>query len=125
MPDNTFSRRDFTRILGVGAALAAAPPIVRAAAAPPQPVLLNSNENPYGPSPAAMRAMRDVLGRMARYPDSEEEALADYLAHLHGVATDQVLLGIGSRDILRLAASAYLRPGRTAVVADPTFEIIA
>ena len=43
---------------------------------------------------------------------------------MHGVAADQVLVGIGSSDILRLAASAYLKPGRTVVVADPTFEII-
>ena len=125
MPDLSFSRRDFTRILGVGAALAAAPPILRAAAAPAPTVLLNSNENPYGPSPAAMRAMRDAIGRVSRYPDGEEEALAEDIAHMHGVAGDQVLLGIGSSDILRLAASAYLGPGRTAVVAEPTFEIIA
>jgi histidinol-phosphate aminotransferase len=47
------------------------------------------------------------------------------LAHLHGVAAEQILLGIGSSDLLRLAASAFLGPGRTAVMADPTFEIIA
>lgn len=125
MPDNTFSRRDFTRILGVGAALAAVPPVVRAASTPVQTVLLNSNENPYGPSSAAMQAMREALLRVARYPDSEEESLGADLARLHGVAEDQVLLGIGSSDILRLAASAFLGLGRTAVVADPTFEIIA
>lgn len=124
MPEHNVSRRDFTRILGAGAVVAALPSVVRAAAAT-QPVLLNSNENPYGPSPAAARAMRDAIVRMARYPDAEEEALLNDLAALHGVAPAQILLGIGSSDILRLVASAYLRPGNTAVVADPTFEIIA
>jgi histidinol-phosphate aminotransferase len=125
MPENNFSRRDFTRILGVGALVAAAPPVLRAAAGPATTVLLNSNENPWGPSPAAMRAMQDALARVARYPDSEEESLVNDLARMHGVGADQVLLGVGSSDILRLAADAYLAPGKTAVTADPTFEIIA
>lgn len=72
-----------------------------------------------------MRAMRDVLQRVARYPDVEEELLLNDLARFHGVSTGEVLLGTGSSDILRLAASAFLGPQRTAVMADPTFEIIA
>jgi len=124
MLNDAVSRRAFSRLLGAGAVLAAVPPIVRAAA-PASEVRLNANENPYGPSPAAMNAMREALIVAARYPDAQEEALVADLAHLHGVATDQILLGIGSSDLLRLAASAFLGPGRTAVMADPTFEIIA
>lgn len=89
------------------------------------PRRLNSNENPYGPSPAAMRAMRDTMQRAARYPDAEEEALLNDVASSHGVSTDQVLLGTGSSDILCLAASAFLGAGSTAVIAEPTFEVIA
>lgn len=119
------SRRDFARVLSAGALLAAAPRVVVAAASSAPMVRLNSNENPYGPSPGAMRAMTSSLAQAWRYPDEQEEGLAGDLARLHGVGTDQVLLGIGSSDILRLACSAFLGPGRTAVTADPSFEIIA
>jgi histidinol-phosphate aminotransferase len=124
MLNDAVSRRTFSRFVGAGAVLASLPPVIRAATATKE-VRLNSNENPSGPSSAAMRAMRDAIGVARLYPDSEEEGLTNDLAHLHGVATDQILLGIGSSDLLRLAASAFLGPDRTAVMADPTFEIIA
>jgi histidinol-phosphate aminotransferase len=125
MGNNAFSRRDFARVLGAGAALAAVPRIALAATSAGPMVRLNSNENPYGPSEAAMRAMTATLAQAWRYPDEQEEALVHDLAALHGVTTDQILLGIGSSDHLRLACSAFLGPGRTAVTADPSFEIIA
>jgi histidinol-phosphate aminotransferase len=124
MSNHAVSRRTFSQVLGASALLAAVPPIVRAAS-PTTEVRLNANENPFGPSPAAMRAMTEALSLAPRYPDAQEEGLVADLAHLHGVTTDQILLGIGSSDLLRLAASAFLGPGRTAVMADPTFEIIA
>jgi histidinol-phosphate aminotransferase len=124
MLNDAVSRRAFSRILGASAVLTAVPPIVRAAS-PASEVRLNANENPYGPSPAVMNAMREALTLAARYPDAQEAALVADLAHLHGVAPEQILLGIGSSDLLRLAASAFLAPGHTAVMADPTFEIIA
>jgi histidinol-phosphate aminotransferase len=69
--------------------------------------------------------MRELVGQAGRYPDEQEEALAKDLAALHGVSVEEILLGIGSSDILRLACSAFLGPGRTAVTADPSFEIVA
>lgn len=111
------SRRHFARLIGAGAALAAVPSI----AAPNARVLLNSNENPHGPSPAALRAMRDAMADVFRYPDDAEGALAEAVAAQHGVSTSEVLLGNGSSDILRLAAFAF--PG-TLVTATPTFEAL-
>ena len=73
----TLSRRAFAQILGAGAA-AAALPLPRLFAVPPlKPALvrLNANENPYGPSPAAIGAMRDAFGMSSRYPDDEADAL--------------------------------------------------
>jgi histidinol-phosphate aminotransferase len=124
MLNQPVSRRAFSRVLGASALLTAVPSIVRADA-PPTVLRLNANENPYGPSPAATRAMTEAIRVAARYPDEQEEALVADLAQLHGVATNQILLGIGSSDLLRLASSAFLGAGRTAVIADPTFEIIA
>jgi histidinol-phosphate aminotransferase len=116
-----FSRRHFARLLGAGAAVAAFPSVI-ARGAPGAPVLLNSNENPYGPSAAAMKAMRDALGEVFRYPDDAESALAETVARHHGLSTSEVLLGNGSSDILRLAAAAFLGTGRKLVTANPTFE---
>jgi histidinol-phosphate aminotransferase len=114
------SRRHFGRLLGAGAAVAAFPSVL-ARTAPGAPILLNSNENPHGPSPAAMRAIRDQLGEVFRYPDDAEENLASAIAKLHGVTTRELLLGNGSSDILRLAAFAF--PGKL-VTATPTFEAL-
>jgi histidinol-phosphate aminotransferase len=146
------SRRRFAQLLGVGAAAAgaggwrtAAAASARAAWAPeaarrggpglqavPAPgsartgpeavVRLSSNENPYGPSPAAFDAMRDAFGLAWRYPDEHGDALARDIARLHDVDTRQVLLGAGSSEILMLGAVAFTGPGRPAVAAEPTFE---
>jgi histidinol-phosphate aminotransferase len=87
-------------------------------------VRLSSNENPYGPSPAAFDAMRGAFDLAWRYPDEHAEALVEDLARLHGVEATQVLLGAGSSEILVLAAVAFTAPGRPAVAAEPTFEAL-
>ena len=125
------SRRGFTRLLGAGAAAAAfGPAALLSARRPlgahaPAPVRLSSNENPYGPSPAALRAMTDAFGLAWRYPDEHADALVAALAKLHGVAPEWILLGNGSGEILKLCAAALVGPGRKLVVADPTFEALA
>jgi histidinol-phosphate aminotransferase len=111
------SRRRFNMLLGATAAMSAVP----ALAQPSRTILLNSNENPLGPSPAAMRAVRDSLSTVFRYPDDAENELMEAVAHAHGVSTSEVLLGNGSSDILRLAASAFR--GKL-VTATPTFEAL-
>jgi histidinol-phosphate aminotransferase len=115
----SLSRRTFARLAATGAAVAAFPPAV---AKPAKKVMLNSNENPYGPSPAAMQAMREAMAESFRYPDDAETALAEAVARVHGMTTDEVLLGNGSSDILRLAAAAFLGKGTKLVTALPTFE---
>jgi histidinol-phosphate aminotransferase len=123
----TFTRRAFAQVLGAGAAAAALPfpRLVFAKTPPLSLVRLNANENPYGPSPAAITAMRDWMSMSSRYPDEQADALADDVAKLHGVSTDDVLLGDGSSEILKLVAAAYTSPSRSVVIADPTFEAIA
>src|SRR6185436_6310370 len=120
MRETTFSRRDFALLLCTATAAAAVPRIV--SAAPAKEVRLSANENPYGPSPAAMRAIRDGLGDVFMYPFDAEERLTEAIAKMHGLATTEVLLGNGSSDILRLAAAAF---PKKLVCAEPTFESIA
>jgi len=91
----------------------------------PKDVLqLNSNENPYGPSTAAREAMTRSQEVAARYPDYQEDEVRSALARAHGVTPEQVLLGCGSGDILRMADGAFLAPDRKVVVAEPTFEAV-
>jgi len=126
MLDNTnVSRRAFAQLLGAGAAVAALPFPIAAAPRSNGAVRLSANENPYGPSPAAMRAMRESLGDAWRYPDEAGDALIESIAKLHGLSTDQVILGDGSSEVLKVAALTFLDRDRPLVVADPTFEAIA
>ena len=126
------TRRQFTSALGagLGAALADGPFLARRAeAARPafaaaDGIRLNSNENPYGPSPAALQAMNRAESTAARYPDRDEERLTEAIAKLHGVEPDRVVLGCGSGEVLQMADMAFLGPGRKVVVAEPTFEAV-
>jgi histidinol-phosphate aminotransferase len=159
MPENnSLSRRRFAQLLGVGAAIVATrPSIVLPAVASKRTigspasatiVRLSSNENPYGPSPMAAKAMANAFDLAWRYPDEHAEILIDMLAKHNGVKTEQILLGDGSGEILKLCASAFTGsmtndrqpielarptrgpaltfvPGRgRLIVADPTFEAI-
>jgi len=88
-------------------------------------IRLDRNENPYGPSNKAIEAIRASLGLCNRYPRGEYEALTEKIAYSHNVKPQQVILGAGSREILWVAAKAYLSTGKRLVLASPTFEAIA
>jgi histidinol-phosphate aminotransferase len=127
MNSPTLSRRAFSKFAGVTAAYAALQPRHRvvAATSPPNIVRLSSNENPYGPSPAALKAMTDSFSLAWRYPDEHADMLVDELARVNNVSGDQILLGDGSGEILKLSAAAFTSKDKKLVVANPTFEAIA
>jgi histidinol-phosphate aminotransferase len=87
------------------------------------PVLLNSNENPYGPFPSVL-AMRDPFSGANRYPDHRSEAIRNLLASQAKVSDDRVVTGCGSTEILRMAANAFCGPRKNLVTASPTFEAL-
>jgi len=142
----SISRRNFARLLGAGAACAVARPVLSLGGQPPgqspaapspraaSVVRLSSNENPYGPSAKALKAMNDAFDLACRYPSEHADSLVEMLAKINGVNRDQILLGDGSTEILKLCAETFTgpsangkngSPGRgTLVVADPTFEAI-
>jgi histidinol-phosphate aminotransferase len=86
-------------------------------------VKLASNENPLGPSPAALKAVRDVLEGLHRYPDGAGVALRAAIAARFEVRPDQVILGNGSDEVVALLCNVLLSPGDEAVLAAPTFGI--
>jgi histidinol-phosphate aminotransferase len=87
-------------------------------------IRLSANENPYGPSPAALKAMTEAFSIAWRYPDEHADALVTELARVNGINSENILLGNGSGEILKLAAAAFTGPSKRLVVADPTFEAI-
>ena len=126
MINSTLSRRSFSKLMGVSAAYAALRPVEVNASWPTANIVrLSSNENPYGPSPAALKAMTDGFSLAWRYPDEYADMLAEELARQHTVPADQVLLGDGSGEILKLSAAAFTGRDKKIVIANPTFEAIA
>ena len=131
----SISRRKFAQLLGISAATVVVRPPV-SFAKPTQSVTtplaedggivrLSANENPYGPCPKALQAMTDSFGLACRYPDEHNNVLIDKLAKLNGVNHDQILLGDGSGEILKLCAETFTGPQNGKLVAaDPTFEAI-
>src|SRR5216110_2003802 len=127
----SISRRKFAHLLGASAAAAFVRPAFSSAklsehiGATGGIVRLSANENPYGPSPKALKAMTDSFGLACRYPDEHNNVLIDKLARLNGVNHDQILLGDGSSEILKLCAETFTDKERGKLVAaDPTFEAI-
>ncbi len=86
-------------------------------------VKLASNENPLGPSPRALDAIRAELAQLTRYPDGNGFELKQKLATRCGVTPAQVTLGNGSNDILDLVARAWLAPGLNAVFSQYAFAV--
>ena len=86
-------------------------------------VKLASNENPLGPSPKALEAIRAELAELTRYPDGNGFELKTKLAARCGVSPAQVTLGNGSNDILDLVARAWLTPGLNAVFSQYAFAV--
>lgn len=128
MTNQLLSRRSFSKLAGAGVAVAALGSVSRIDASSvsrANVVRLSSNENPYGPSPAALKAMTDGFSLAWRYPDEHADVLAEELARMHGVPGEQVLLGDGSGEILKLCAATFTGRDKKIVIANPTFEAIA
>lgn len=84
-------------------------------------VKLASNENPLGPSPLALEAMRTAGLQSHIYPEPSAPALRQALAAVAGLPADWLFVGNGSDEILRLLAASYIQPGDRAVVPDCSF----
>jgi len=86
-------------------------------------VKLNTNENPYGPSPRAIEAIRGEVGEDLRlYPDPEAELLKQAVAKAHGLDVRQVFVGNGSDEVLAHAFLALLKHPRPILFPDITYS---
>src|SRR5436853_3085461 len=138
----SISRRKFAQLLGAGAAVAivkpafslatetvASPPVGRsrpqATSTSTGVVRLSSNENPYGPSPKALKAMTDSFGLSCRYPDVHNDELIDALAKLSGVDREQSVLGHGSSEMRQWCAEAFTgQTGGSLAQAHASFQAV-
>ena len=88
-------------------------------------VKLSSNEGAFGPLPAAVAAFEAAVAQLNRYPDGGGVPLREALAERHGVAVEQVVLGNGADELIRLCAVATLDPGDAAAFPWPSFPSYA
>jgi histidinol-phosphate aminotransferase len=88
-----------------------------------EPIKLASNENPIGPSPRAIQAIKQALPELNRYPDGASWALTHKIAERHRIGADHIFLGTGSVEIINLLANLFLRPGLNAVFPAHSFAI--
>lgn len=86
-------------------------------------IKLNTNENPYPPSPKALKAIQDAADeRLRLYPDPEAVQLRRALAKYYGLKPEQVFCGNGSDEVLGLCFYAFFSPGKKVVFPDITYS---
>lgn len=86
-------------------------------------IKLASNENPFGPSPLALKAAHAALEQSELYPDGGCFALRRKLSQVWGLSPDQFVIGNGSNEILELIGHAFIRAGDEVVMGGPSFVV--
>jgi histidinol-phosphate aminotransferase len=99
------------------------PPSEDSGESQPPLIKLDSNENPFGPSPLAIEAMQSALAGAHLYPDDDCAELRRKLAGHHAVPIEQVLVTAGSTEMLALLCQTLLAPGLNAVTSERSFII--
>jgi len=86
-------------------------------------VKLNTNENPYPPSPNVKKLLDDFdCGKMRLYPDPEASVLVDAIAENYGVKPEQVFVGVGSDDVISMAFLTFFNSDKPVLFPDVTYS---
>ncbi len=86
-------------------------------------IKLNTNENPYPPSPAVIQTLREFDSASLRlYPDPEAKILVNALAETYGVKSSQVFVGVGSDDVLSIAFMTFFNGNKPVLFPDVTYS---
>jgi histidinol-phosphate aminotransferase len=86
-------------------------------------IKMASNENPFGPSPKAVKAMQAVLAESNFYPDNDASELRQKLAEHHNVRPEQIVPTAGSTALLGIVARTLLSPGLNAITSERSFIV--
>lgn len=105
----------------VGSALGT---VQQAQASADVPVRLNHNENRFGPSAKARDALLGIQDQAWKYAYDEATVLVNLIADREGVGPENVILGAGSRELLKLAAILHGAPGKEVIAARPTYSML-
>lgn len=139
MSSNVLARRQWLkRTLAIGSGIALAGSLTESAIATPISsaefqsgtkgkglVLLNANENPYGPSERVRKLLMGVISKSNRYPFEQTTKLKEQIARAEGVTVNHIHLGAGSGALLSESGKAFFSDGSGAVLsAFPTFPIL-
>lgn len=84
-------------------------------------IKLASNENPWGPSPRAVKAIAGMLGSLHRYPDGASYALTQAVACWIGAQADEIVLGNGSNEVIEFLIKAFVASGDAVITSHPSF----
>ncbi len=84
-------------------------------------IKMASNENPWGPSPKAIEAIREALTNLHRYPDGSGYYLVHALAEKLGFTAAEIVLGNGSNEIIEMLVKAYVQNGDEVITSHPSF----
>lgn len=85
-------------------------------------IKMASNENPLGPSPLALKAITEILPDIYLYPDANCFELKQRLAGFYQIAAENILIGNGSDELLKLLAEAFICKDDQVIFAQPTFS---
>jgi histidinol-phosphate aminotransferase len=85
-------------------------------------VKLNTNENPYPPSPRVIAAISAAAQQLQLYPDPQSSGLRQVIADFHGIAAGQVFAGNGSDEVLAHAFFAFFRQGKPVLMPDISYS---
>ncbi|MDD4816494.1 MAG: histidinol-phosphate transaminase [Victivallaceae bacterium] len=87
-------------------------------------IKINTNENPYPPSPAVTAAINGFqTASLRRYPSARADGLRDLIAEMHGVKRENVIAGNGSDDLLTMITRAFVSPELPMACLDPTYTL--
>ena len=84
-------------------------------------IKLASNENPLGPSPMALQAIKNAIEKLHRYPDGSGYALINKISEHLGFSPRNIVLGNGSDEIIGMLTHTLLKPGDEAIFPRPSF----
>ncbi len=86
-------------------------------------IKLSSNENPFGPSPKAIEAVRDNATNLHRYPSTDHGSLRAVIGEQHGLDPARIICGVGSDEVLQFVAQAYAGPGDEVIHTEHGFSM--
>jgi histidinol-phosphate aminotransferase len=86
-------------------------------------IKLASNECPYPPFPQTIEAVKEAISEINRYPDNDCFMLKEKLAEQLNIETENLVVGNGSSELLRLITLAALKPGDEAIIPHPSFIV--